>query len=107
MSLNKTDLNDAKNFYEENGVAVLRNVLDEKYQEPMRKAIDNVLQNPGSASIEYTPPNEKGRYYGDFFIWRTNETFKNFAFKSVLPEIAANISESKRINFFYDYIINE
>ena len=72
ITLKKPNINDAKNYYNANGVAVLRNVLDEKYLEPMRKAIDNVLQNPGSASIEYTPPSAKGRYYGDFFIWRTN-----------------------------------
>ena len=98
MSLNEQNINDTKNYYNTNGVAVLRNVLDKKWLEPMRRAIDNVLQNPGPASIEYTPPNTKGRYYGDFFIWRKNETFKNFAFKSVLPEIAANISGSKKIN---------
>ena len=105
MSLNKPNINNTKNYYNTNGVAVLRNVLDEKWLEPMRKAIDNVLENPGSASIEYTPPSEKGRYYGDFFIWRKNETFKNFAFKSVLPEIAANITGSKKINFFYDQLL--
>ena len=67
MSLNKRNIIDAKNYYNTNGVAVLRNVLDEKWLEPMRKAIDNVLENPGSASIEYTPTSEKRRYYGDFF----------------------------------------
>ena len=105
MSLNKQNINDTKNYYNTNGVAVLRNVLDKKWLEPMWRAIDNVLQNPGPASIEYTPSNTKGRYYGDFFIWRKNETFKNFAFKSVLPEIAAKISESKKINFFYDQLL--
>ena len=105
MLSNNDKFDSFKNYYIQNGVAVLRNIIDEEWLTPMKTAIDNVLKNPGPASIEYTPQNEKGRYYGDFFIWRNNETFKNFAFNSILPEIAAKILESKKINFFYDQLL--
>ena len=105
MFLDSKEFNSIKINYNQNGVAVLRNVLKEEWLGPMRKAIDIVLKNPGPASIEYTPKNEKGRYYGDFFIWRNNKTFKNFSFNSILPEIAAKILESKKITFFYDQLL--
>jgi len=43
----------------------------------MREAIKRVLDHPGSASVEYTPKGEEGRYYGDFFLWRRDPDFKN------------------------------
>ena len=71
----------------------------------MRIAIDSILSDPGKASIEYTPKENTGRYYGDFFLWRRNKSFKNLAFKSNLPELAGKILNSKSINFFYDQLL--
>ena len=61
MLSNNDKFDSFKNYYIQNGVAVLRNIIDEEWLTPMKTAIDNVLKNPGPASIEYTPQNEKGR----------------------------------------------
>ena len=105
MVANKEVLSNAQSDYIKNGVIVLRNILEKEWLEPMEQAIDRVLENPGSASIEYTPPNDQGRYYGDFFTWRNNKEFKNFAFNSILPEIAGHILACKKIHFFYDQLL--
>ena len=99
------DLKKIKTEYDLNGVTVIRNVIASHWIDDMRLAIDSILKNPGSASIEYTPSSSKGRYYGDFFLWMRNNTFKNFAFESNLPELAGNILGSKKINFFYDQLL--
>ena len=101
----KFDLKNIKAEYELNGAVVIRNAISQKWLDDMQRAIDYILENPGSASIEYTPSNKKGRYYGDFFIWMRNSTFKSFAFNSNLPEIAAKLLNSKKINFFYDQLL--
>ena len=76
------DFKKIKADYELNGVTVIRDIIDKKWIYSMQTAIDSILKNPGLASIEYTPQNNNGRYYGDFFIWRRNNTFKSFAFDS-------------------------
>ena len=99
------DFKKIKADYELNGVTVIRDIIDKKWIYSMQTAIDSILKNPGLASIEYTPQNNNGRYYGDFFIWRRNNTFKSFAFDSNLPELAAKLLDSTKINFFYDQLL--
>ena len=94
-----------KHDYNINGVTVIRNAIDSHWIKEMQTAIDTILANPGLASIEYTPKENTGRYYGDFFLWRRNKSFKNFAFQSNLPELASKILDSKYINFFYDQLL--
>ena len=103
--MKKLDFKKIKADYELNGVTVIRNIIDEKWINNMQTAIDSILQSPGLASIEYTPKENTGRYYGDFFLWRRNKSFRNFAFQSDLPELASKILDSKYINFFYDQLL--
>ena len=103
--MKKLDLKKIKADYELNGVTVIRDVIDKKWIHSMQTAIDSILNNPSLASIEYTPQNNNGRYYGDFFIWRRNNTFKSFAFDSNLPELAAKLLDSTKLNFFYDQLL--
>ena len=71
----------------------------------MREAIQRVLDNPGSASVEYTPNGEEGCYYGDFFLWRRDPDFEEFMRHSPLPAIAAKVLKSNSIRFFYDQLL--
>lgn len=103
--MDNIDLKKIKADYDLNGVAVIRNIINSRWLNDMRLAIDSILENPGVASVEYTPSTNKGRYYGDFFLWIRNQTFKDFAFNSILPELAAKILDSKKINFFYDQLL--
>ncbi len=91
--------------YHDDGAVVLRNVVPMVWIEHMRKAIQLILDNPGDASMEYTPKNSKGRYYGDFFIWLRNNDFRAFIQNSALPEIAAKVFGSERVQFFYDQLL--
>ena len=91
--------------YEENGAHVLRGVMPMEWIEVMQDAVERILTNPGSASLEYTPKGKKGRYYGDFFIWRRDPAFKAFMMNSPMPEIAAQVMDSHCLNFFYDQLL--
>ena len=66
----------------------------------MREAIQRVIEHPGSASVEYTPKGEEGRYYGDFFLWRRDPDFEEFMRHSPLPAIAAKVLKSIVSVFF-------
>lgn len=91
--------------YQEDGAAVIRQVIDNSWIELMRNAIERILQNPGEASIEYTPNGKEGRYYGDFFIWRRDSDFESFMKDSPLPQLASQLMGSSHVNFFYDQLL--
>lgn len=91
--------------YREDGAAVIRGVVPMGWIELMREAIDRILANPGSASIEYTPEGKEGRYYGDFFVWMRDPDFRAFMMDSPMPELAASLLGSARVNFFYDQLL--
>lgn len=91
--------------YHKNGASVIRGILDQKWISTMREAIQRVLDHPGSASVEYTPKGEEGRYYGDFFLWRRDPDFEEFMRHSPLPAIAAKVLKSNSIRFFYDQLL--
>ncbi len=91
--------------YWNDGAAVLRGVVDAAWIKVMRTAIDRILAAPGPASIEYTPEGKPGRYYGDFFLWRRDPDFRAFMADSPMPEIAAQVMNSTKLNFFYDQLL--
>lgn len=77
--------------YRQAGAAVIRGVLSLAWVKRMGHAVDRILANPGSASIEYTPKESTGRYYGDFFVWLRDPDFKALITDSPLPELAAQL----------------
>ena len=91
--------------YHEDGAAVIRNVVPIEWVERMRTAIDRILADPGTASVEYTPKGKTGRYYGDFFVWRRDPDFKAFMADSPMPELAARVMVSTTAHFFYDHLL--
>ena len=91
--------------YHTNGASVIRGILYQKWISTVREAIQRVLDHPGSASVEYTPKGEEGRYYGDFFLWRRDPDFEEFMRHSPLPAIAAKVLKSNSIRFFYDQLL--
>ena len=91
--------------YKEDGATVLRGVLGNPWIDRMREAVQEVLDNPGGAAMEYTKEGNTGRYYGDFFIWRRNQTFRDFMANSCLPEIAAQFMGAHEVAFFYDQLL--
>ncbi len=91
--------------YERDGATVLRNVVPMEWVEVMRTAIDRILADPGSASVEYTPGGKPGRYYGDFFVWMRDADFEAFIKDSPMPELAVQVMKTQAAHFFYDQLL--
>jgi len=91
--------------YEHDGAAVIRNVLPMEWVEFMREAVERILDNPGAASVEYTPEGKKGRYYGDFFVWMQDPAFEAFIKSSPMPQLAAEVMKTRSLSFFYDQLL--
>lgn len=91
--------------YQEDGATAIRGVVPLEWIERMGRAVDRILAAPGRASVEYTPEGKPGRYYGDFFVWMRDPTFRAFAFESPMPALAAQLMGSTRVSFFYDQLL--
>jgi len=91
--------------YEQDGATVIRGVVPPEWVELMREAIDRILEDPGKASVEYTPEGETGRYYGDFFVWMRDPDFRRFMTDSPMPELAAEVMRAQTVHFFYDQLL--
>jgi ectoine hydroxylase-related dioxygenase (phytanoyl-CoA dioxygenase family) len=91
--------------YENDGAAVVRQVLPLEWVELMRDAVERVLANPGRFGVDNNASEKRGRFFGDLFSWLDNDDFRRFAQESPLPQIAAQVMESERINFFYDQLL--
>src|SRR5277367_4050449 len=92
------------NRFEQDGAIILRQVVSEEWIERTRAAIDAVLAGPSQFSSEMEP-SAKGRFYGDFFLWRSNPEFKAFLFESPLAEIAQRIMRASSARFFYEQLL--
>jgi hypothetical protein len=86
--------------YREGGAAVIRGILPLEWVECMGRAVDRILASPGTASVEYTPREKQGRYYGDFLVWLRDPDFKALMMDSPLPEPAAQLMGAKQVSFF-------
>src|SRR5665213_4326696 len=72
---------------ERDGATVVRGVVSSAWIERMRSAIDAEMAGASPTASEYGKT--AGRFYGDFFLWLRNEHFRDFAFTSPLPALAA------------------
>jgi ectoine hydroxylase-related dioxygenase (phytanoyl-CoA dioxygenase family) len=91
--------------FERDGAIILRDVIDASWIERMRDAIDRVLQQPSQFASEMAAQSTGGRFYGDFFLWRTNSEFRAFLFESPLAELAQRIMRSNTARFFYEQLL--
>lgn len=91
--------------YRRDGAVVIRNVIPLEWIERMQGAIQRELDSPTATSVEYTPGENAGRYYGDFFVWRHNPDFREFALNSPAAILAQAVMQSRSVTFFYDHLL--
>ena len=97
------------NTYEEDGVVCLRQFFSPEWVKALRIAAEASLAKPGELHAELaTLRKEKGRFFHDTFVWRRNETCRDFVFNSPAGKLAASLLQSKKVNIFFDqWLIKE
>lgn len=85
------------------GAGVLRQVVPESWIVRMRLAIEGALQNHGPLAMNIARKDGE-TFFNDLFLWRLHEDFREFAFDSPLPELAAQILQSAQVRLFYDQL---
>lgn len=90
--------------YHEQGAIVLRGLFDAEWIDRMRAAVERILTHPSAMALEYTKPNQPGRFLGDMFMWAHDRDFRAFVFESPAPRIAKRLMGSAKVNLFYDQL---
>ncbi len=91
--------------YQRDGVVCLRQMFDQNWLDFLDEAIEEAMGNPGPFAEEYTPKGGTGRFFGDLEMALHRPSFKKFVWESTAAEIASQVMQSERVNFFYDHLL--
>ena len=91
-------------IFEKNGVVLLKNIIDNKWQRILHHAIEEDIKKPGPFFHAYKNQDGKGTFHGTMRIWEHYQGLKDYCTKSPLPSFAAQLLNSNKINLFYDQL---
>ena len=92
--------------YKEDGVVILKNVIDDKWIETLRRGVEKNFKNPSKYKCVYeTDKNNNELFYDDYCNWNKIEEYKNFIFNSNIAEVAKKLMKSKKVNLFHEHVL--
>jgi ectoine hydroxylase-related dioxygenase (phytanoyl-CoA dioxygenase family) len=86
--------------FERDGVLCLRQVVDEAWRTRLCAAIERDLQHPGEFTHGYE--SENGRFHATSRKWTSDADVRDYVLNSPLPELAAALMRSRKVNLLYD-----
>lgn len=90
--------------YEDDGVVLLKGILDPAWVSLVAEAIEEDIRQPGPYYHGYKTNEGEGYFHGNMRIWESNDRFRDYVLHSPLPEIAAAFLKSDKINLLYDQL---
>lgn len=93
-----------QDFFWQNGVVVLRNILAPKYINLLKIAFAKNIQDPGPHACFYTTPNAPGLFRDDYCNWQRIEEYSQVIHESPLAHYAGLLLNATEIRFFHDHI---
>ena len=93
------------NEFQNNGVVLLKKIIDQKWIEELRKGIEYNFQNPSEYKCVYEEVDDKEIFYDDYCNWQKIKEYKNFIFNSNISKIAGLLMQSKKVNLFHEHVL--
>ncbi len=91
--------------YLENGVVLLKNIIDDKWIKELQKGVEFNFKYPSKYKCVYEKLNNKEIFYDDYCNWKRIKEYKNFIFKSNIAKIAKDLMKSKKVNLFHEHVL--
>lgn len=91
--------------YNINGVVVLRNIVNVKWINILKRGLRKNFQNPSKYKCVYEQNNKKELFYDDYCNWDKIDEYKNFIFNSKISNIAQELMQSKKVNLFHEHVL--
>ena len=93
------------NEFQNNGVVLLKKIIDQKWIEELRKGIEYNFQNPSEYKCVYEEVDDKEIFYDDYCNWQRIKEYKNFIFNSNIAKIAGLLMQSNKVNLFHEHVL--
>ena len=93
------------NEFQNNGVVLLKKIIDQKWIEELRKGIEYNFQNPSEYKCVYEKLDDKEIFYDDYCNWQRIKEYKNFIFNSDIAKIAGSLMQSNKVNLFHEHVL--
>ena len=90
--------------FDEDGVLLLKALINEQWQQTLCESIEQDIANPGPHHHAYEAEGGKGRFHGSMRVWEHNPGFRDYCWNSPLPALAAQFFKTDKINLFYDQL---
>jgi ectoine hydroxylase-related dioxygenase (phytanoyl-CoA dioxygenase family) len=90
--------------FDEDGVLLLKALINEQWQQTLCESIEQDIANPGPHHHAYEAEGGKGRFHGSMRVWEHNPGFRDYCWNSPLPALAAQFLKTDKINLFYDQL---
>ena len=91
--------------YNIDGVVVLRNIVNIKWINILKRGLRKNFQNPSKYKCVYEQNNKKELFYDDYCNWNKIDEYKNFIFNSGISNIAKQLMQSKKVNLFHEHVL--
>ncbi len=88
--------------YDRDGVICARGLFQEAWVERMARAVDRVVEAPSFMGKVVSM--QKEGFSGDFFLWKTDDDFRDWVFESPAAHVAGQVLRSKTVRHFYDQL---
>jgi len=93
--------------FQRDGAICLRNIIDLDCVKTLQDEIEIFLQAKGSKGFNYTNHtsangNQNGAFISIGRLWIDSTVLSNFTHNSMLPQIAALLTESNQMNLYFD-----
>lgn len=86
------------------GVIVLPDVISDAWLSRLGTIVDRIAVHPGKwASDTGELPDAGGRALDDRYLWRENETVREFVFESGIAALVGQAMGSREVRFYFDH----
>jgi ectoine hydroxylase-related dioxygenase (phytanoyl-CoA dioxygenase family) len=84
------------------GAVMLEGVIDPDWRHQIGLAIERDMRDPGPFFHDYQV--QKGRFHGNSVCWLRHPELADYVFGSPLPELAARLLRTGKVNLLYDQL---
>lgn len=91
--------------YAADGVVLLKGLFDLALVERLRSLVEADMAKESRMQLELSKAGDRGRFYGNTFVWQQTPGFREVIFESALAEAAGRVMGSRKVNIVFDQLL--
>ena len=91
--------------YSEKGAILLKKAFNIEWLSLLAEGVEKNRKDPGPYACQYTPADDEGDFYDDYFNWVRFDEYKDFLFNSPAAEIAGRLTQSTEMRIFHEHVL--